>query len=108
MEVLHDFVVGLTFDDGTVGEVDLLPHLWGPVFEPLRNDPGALRQGLYRRGRRDDRVAQRRRRRAGDALPRVGRCADVLNDAPLRRQAVRSPAASMSGGHGSGQAMTGG
>jgi hypothetical protein len=42
VEVLHDFVVILTitFDDGTVGEVDLLPHLWGPVFEPLRDDPG--------------------------------------------------------------------
>ncbi len=40
VEVLHDFVVGLTFDDGSVGEVDLLPHLWGPVFEPLRDDPG--------------------------------------------------------------------
>jgi hypothetical protein len=38
VEVLHDFVVGVTFDDGTVGEVDLLPHLWGPVFEPLRAD----------------------------------------------------------------------
>ena len=34
VEVLHDFVLGVTFDDGTVGEVDLLPHLWGPVFEP--------------------------------------------------------------------------
>lgn len=39
VEVLHDFVVRLTFDDGTVGEVDLLPHLWGPVFEPLRANP---------------------------------------------------------------------
>jgi len=38
VEVLYDFVVGVTFDDGTVGEVDLLPHLWGPVFEPLRAD----------------------------------------------------------------------
>ena len=40
VEVLHDFVLGITFDDGTVGEVGLLPHLWGPVFEPLRDDPG--------------------------------------------------------------------
>jgi hypothetical protein len=40
VEILHDFVVELTFDDGTVGEVDLLPHLWGHVFEPLRDDPG--------------------------------------------------------------------
>lgn len=42
--VLHDFVVGVTFDDGTVGEVDLLPHLWGPVFEPLREDPTLFAQ----------------------------------------------------------------
>jgi hypothetical protein len=40
VEVLHDFVVGLTFDDGTVGEVDLLPHLRGPVFQALRDGPG--------------------------------------------------------------------
>jgi hypothetical protein len=39
VEVLHDFVLGVTFDDGTVGEVDLMPHLWGPVFAPLREEP---------------------------------------------------------------------
>jgi hypothetical protein len=39
-EVLRDFVLGVTFDDGTMGEVDLLPHLWSPAFEPLRDDPG--------------------------------------------------------------------
>lgn len=44
VQVLHDFVVGVTFDDGTVGEVDLLPHLWGPVFEPLRADPTLFAQ----------------------------------------------------------------
>lgn len=44
VEVLHDFVLGITFDDGTVGEVDLLPHLWGPVFEPLRDDPELFAQ----------------------------------------------------------------
>jgi hypothetical protein len=44
VEVLHDFVVGVTFDDGTAGEVDLLPHLWGPVFEPLRADPALFAQ----------------------------------------------------------------
>jgi hypothetical protein len=44
VEVLHDFVLGVTFDDGTVGEVDLLPHLWGPVFEPLRDDPELFAQ----------------------------------------------------------------
>ena len=44
VEVLHDFVLGVTFDDGTVGEVDLLPHLWGPVFEPLRDNPELFAQ----------------------------------------------------------------
>ncbi len=44
VEVVHDFVLGVTFDDGTVGEVDLLPHLWGPVFEPLRADPELFAQ----------------------------------------------------------------
>lgn len=44
VEVLHDFVVGVTFDDGTVGEVDLLPHLWGPIFEPLRDDHAVFAQ----------------------------------------------------------------
>lgn len=44
VEVLHDFVLGVTFDDGTVGEVDLLPHLWGRVFEPLRDDPELFAQ----------------------------------------------------------------
>ncbi|HSM91358.1 MAG TPA: DUF2442 domain-containing protein [Anaeromyxobacteraceae bacterium] len=33
------FVVELTFDDGTVRQVDLEPYLRGPVFEPVRRDP---------------------------------------------------------------------
>ncbi len=44
VEILHDFVVRVAFDDGRVGEVDLLPHLWGPVFQPLQDDPGLFRQ----------------------------------------------------------------
>lgn len=39
VEVLHDFVLRLSFDDGSVGDVDLAAHLWGPVFQPLREDP---------------------------------------------------------------------
>lgn len=38
VEVLHDFVLRLSFDDGTIREVDLEKDLWGPVFEPLRAD----------------------------------------------------------------------
>lgn len=32
-----DYVVRLRFRDGTVGEVDLGPVLWGPMYEPLRD-----------------------------------------------------------------------
>lgn len=44
VEVLHDFVVRLTFLDGVVGEVDLEPIIWGPVFEPHRRDPSFFRE----------------------------------------------------------------
>jgi hypothetical protein len=44
VEVLHDFVVRLSFDDGSVGDLDLVAHLWGPVFQPLRDDPQLFRQ----------------------------------------------------------------
>jgi hypothetical protein len=44
VEVVRDFVVKVSFDDGTTREVDLEPLLWGPMFEPLRQDPGLFRQ----------------------------------------------------------------
>lgn len=44
VEPLDDFVVRLTFTDGIVREVDLAPFLWGPVFEPLREDRELFRQ----------------------------------------------------------------
>jgi Protein of unknown function (DUF2442) len=31
---VRDYVVWLRFRDGTEGEVDLRPELWGEVFEP--------------------------------------------------------------------------
>jgi len=34
---VRDFVVWIRFSDGAAGEVDLLPELSGPVFEPLRD-----------------------------------------------------------------------
>jgi hypothetical protein len=34
---LHDYVVWLRFRDGTAGEIDLSPVLWGEVFEPLKD-----------------------------------------------------------------------
>ena len=34
---VRDHVIWLRFRDGTSGEVDLLPELWGEVFEPLKD-----------------------------------------------------------------------
>ena len=34
---VRDFFVWIRFSDGAEGEVDLLPELSGPVFEPLRD-----------------------------------------------------------------------
>lgn len=36
-EYVSGFIVRLRFGDGTVGEIDLKPELYGPVFEPLKN-----------------------------------------------------------------------
>lgn len=38
VEILHDRVLRLTFDDGQVRDIDLEPLLWGPAFEPLEDD----------------------------------------------------------------------
>jgi hypothetical protein len=35
--VLNNFTMELKFTDGFVGQIDLKPQLWGPVFEPLTN-----------------------------------------------------------------------
>ena len=40
---LGGFVVWLRFRDGTAGEIDLGPELYGSVFEPLR-DPAVFSQ----------------------------------------------------------------
>jgi hypothetical protein len=37
VEPLERFRLRLTFEDGTVGEIDLADDLWGPVFEPLKD-----------------------------------------------------------------------
>lgn len=34
---LHDYVIWLRFNDGTIGEVDLRDELYGEVFEPLKD-----------------------------------------------------------------------
>ncbi len=40
---LERFRVRLELTDNTTKEVDLEPYLWGPVFEPIRNDPSLFR-----------------------------------------------------------------
>ena len=44
VEVVRDFVVNVGFADGTQREVDLEPRLWGPMFQPLKDDPQLFRQ----------------------------------------------------------------
>ena len=44
VEPLEGFVLRLGFDDGTTREVDLEAELWGPMFEPLLEDPELFRQ----------------------------------------------------------------
>jgi hypothetical protein len=34
---LTDYRVWLSFDNGVSGEIDLLPELWGGMFEPLKD-----------------------------------------------------------------------
>ncbi len=44
VEPLEGFVLRVGFDDGVTREVSLEAELWGPVFEPLRQDPRLFRQ----------------------------------------------------------------
>ena len=37
VEAKPDYVLSLTFDDGTKGEVSLADRLFGPMFEPLKD-----------------------------------------------------------------------
>ncbi len=41
--VIKDYILELTFDDGTTRRVDVEPFLYGEMFEPLR-DPSLFRQ----------------------------------------------------------------
>jgi Protein of unknown function (DUF2442) len=38
--VVRHGVLKLTFSDGLAGEVDILDHMWGPVFETARTREG--------------------------------------------------------------------
>ncbi len=44
VEPLEGFRLRLRFSDGSERELDLEAELWGPVFEPLREDPDMFRQ----------------------------------------------------------------
>ena len=36
-EYLDGYRIRISFNNGDAGIIDLEPHLWGPVFEPLRD-----------------------------------------------------------------------
>lgn len=38
VEPLDGYTLRLSFNDGTSRIVDLEPELWGPIFEPLRDE----------------------------------------------------------------------
>ena len=38
VEAKPDYTLALTFDDGTSGEVCIADRLFGPMFEPLKNE----------------------------------------------------------------------
>ena len=40
VSVVRHGVLHLTFADGLMGEVDVLPRMWGPVFEQARTPEG--------------------------------------------------------------------
>jgi hypothetical protein len=44
IEYLDGYVIRATLDDGTTRELDFEPHLWGQMFEPLK-ELAAFRQG---------------------------------------------------------------
>ncbi len=43
VEILEAFHVRITFSDGVVKDVDLEPHIQGPIFEPVRTNPESFR-----------------------------------------------------------------
>jgi hypothetical protein len=36
-EYIDEYRIRISFNNGDEGVIDLEPHLWGPVFEPLRD-----------------------------------------------------------------------
>ena len=48
VEYVSGYIVRLTFEDGTAGDVDLEGELWGEVFEPLKDHEAFRRFRLDR------------------------------------------------------------
>lgn len=46
VEAKADYVLAVTFDDGTHGEISLADRLFGPMFEPLKDPHSLLKQKL--------------------------------------------------------------
>jgi hypothetical protein len=44
VEALKDFIVRVSFDNGTQRDIDLEPYLRGDIFEQLRRNPAAFRE----------------------------------------------------------------
>ena len=44
IEFLDGYVIRARLDDGTTKDLDFELHLWGPMFEPLK-DPSVFRSG---------------------------------------------------------------
>ncbi len=79
VSVLSDYRVRLRFDDGQERDVDLLPFLSGPVFEPLIRD-----RTLFERVRVDPELGTIVWPNGADLDP------DVLHEAGVARIQVRS------------------
>jgi hypothetical protein len=43
VSVVRHGILRLTFADGLTGEVDVLPRMWGPVFEQARTPEGFVK-----------------------------------------------------------------
>jgi hypothetical protein len=50
VEPCEGFQVRVTFEDDTQRVIDLEPYLHGPIFEPIRRDPGMFRAMMVEGG----------------------------------------------------------
>jgi hypothetical protein len=50
VEALAGFTVHVTFSDGSQRDINLEQYLYGPIFEPIRQDPEMFRRVFVDRG----------------------------------------------------------